>query len=67
MVLLQMELFLVLLVPHLVPIVSGHQFIAQPAKLDLVSIIQLIFVPNVSLIKPRLEIYLNVSIAILNA
>lgn len=67
MVLLQMELFLVLLVPHLVPIVSGHQFIAQPAKLGLVLIIQLIFVPNASLIKPQLEIYLNVSIAILNA
>jgi len=67
MVLHLMELFLVLPVPHLVPIVSGHQLIAHPAKLDLASIIQLIFVPNVSPIKLRLEIYLNVSIAILNA
>ena len=54
-------------VPHLVPIVSGHQLIAHPAKLDLASIIQVIFVPNAFLIKRRLEIYLNVSIAILNA
>lgn len=67
MVLHLMELFLVLPVPHLVLIVSEHQLIAHPAKLDLASIIQLIFVPNVFLIKLPLEIYLNASIAILNA
>lgn len=67
MVLHLMELFLVLPVLHLVLIVSEHQLIVHPAKSDLASIIQLIFVSNASLIKRRLEIYLNVSIAILNA